>query len=293
MVSGQRVCPELPAHGLSRAVRCRVWQTKHVLCSSGVGLSGVGPAKDGDALLSLAATLGVWISRTGGSDCMDSRQVITYWVLCFVSIFAVINPLRVTSLTALFTEGWADRQRKAAVHRALIVAAIVLFSAAWTGNHLIIRSGIHLGGFRIASGLLLLAIVIPRMARDRPLSAVFTKHTGSMGLNETRALDLGLFPLAFPLLCGIAPIATVTLYSGEPTELWRRVTTLAALALTLAVAGVMMRIAPRVHGFMGERGSRYTSHVLDMSVAAWAIDFSAVGVRDLLPLVLSTPPAGG
>ncbi|MCL2823549.1 MAG: hypothetical protein FWD57_06120 [Polyangiaceae bacterium] len=233
---------------------------------------------------------------------MDTRQIITYWILCFVSIFAVINPLRAATATALLSDGFTDAQRKAAVGRALFVAAAVLFTAGWIGNHLIIRSGIHLGGFRIASGLLLLGIVIPRMVRDRPLSAVLSRYLGTKTGNPTdnstdtptkSTSDLSVFPLAFPLLCGIAPIATVTLYSGEPNELWRRITTLTALALTLAIAWVLMRCAPCVHGFLGERGSRYASHVLDMSIAAWAVDFSAVGVRDLLPLVLSTPPAGG
>ena len=221
---------------------------------------------------------------------MDARQVVTYWVLCFVSILAVVNPLRASTLTALITEGWTSDQRKRAVHRALVVAIGVLFCSAWIGNHVILRSGIHLGGFRVASGLLLLAIVVPRMARDRPLQTAFTRHIGA---SVNNAHGIGVFPLAFPLLCGIAPIATVTLYTGEPNELWRRVTTLVALAVTLVIAWALMRCAPRVHAFVGERGSRIVCHVLDLTVAAWAIDFSAVGVRDLLPLVLLTPPAGG
>jgi small neutral amino acid transporter SnatA (MarC family) len=221
---------------------------------------------------------------------MDARQIITYWILCFVSIFAVVNPLRATTLTAMMTEGWTAGQRKLAVHRALLVAGAVLFSAAWIGNHVILRSNIHIGGFRIASGLLLLATVIPRMVRNRPLETGFTRY---LGVSAESALGLGVTPLAFPLLCGIASIATVTLYSGEPNELWRRMTTLAALGLTLAIVWVMMRSAPRFHAFFGERGSRYATHALDLTVAAWAVDFTAIGVRDLLPLVTSTPPAGG
>ena len=221
---------------------------------------------------------------------MDTRQVVTYWVLCFVSILAVVNPLRATIGAFWLTSGWQPGQRKQAVHRALWVASAVLFCAAWIGNHLLIRSGIHLGGFRIASGLLLLAIVVPRMARDQSIEASFSRYRSEQSCDSR---GLGLFPLAFPALCGVAPIATVTLYSGEPEELWRRVTTLTALALTLLIAFVMMRNASRVHEFLGERGSRVVSHVMDLSVAAWAVDFTAVGVRDLLPLVMNTAPAGG
>jgi len=219
---------------------------------------------------------------------MDSRQIITYWILCFVSFFAVINPFRATTWTAMATEGWSEEQRKRAVHRALLVASAVLFCAAWIGNHVIIRSNIHLGGFRVASGILLLTTVIRRMVLNRPFDLQQVK-----GISEDRALELGFAPLAFPLLSGIAAIATVILYTGEPTELWRRGTTLVALGLTLVLAWGMMRAAPRIHAFWGEQGSRIITHGLDLTIAAWAVDFTAVGVRDLLPLILGTPPAGG
>lgn len=220
---------------------------------------------------------------------MDPQQVITYWILSFVSIFAVINPLRAATITAMISDGWTAAQRSRATRRALVITAAILFCAGWIGNHIILRSQINIGGFRIASGLLLLAIVIPRMARNRPLFERFAQHIPASG---SQALAIGIFPLSIPLLCNPASVATVTLYSGEPYELWRRAVTLSALGLTLAIAWLLLRFAPRVHDFFGERGARFATHVMDLTVAAWAVDYMAVGIRDLLPLVTSTPPAG-
>jgi len=220
---------------------------------------------------------------------MDPREVITYWILCFVSIFAVVNPFRASTAMAMISETWTAKQRATATNRALLITTAILFVAAWVGNHVIIRSQINLGGFRIASGLLLLAVVIPSMVRNRPLQDRFKKYLESDGEG---ALALGMTPFALPLLCNAASVATVTLYSGEPHELWRRMVNLSALLLTLFFAYVMMRFAPRVNGLFGERGSRFVTHVMDLTVAAWAVDFIAVGVRDLLPLITSTPPAG-
>ena len=221
---------------------------------------------------------------------MDPREVVTYSVLCFVSIFAVVNPFRASTAMAMISETWTPKQRAVAVNRALLVAGAILFLAAWIGNHIIIRSQINMGGFRIASGLLLLATVIPSMVRNRPLDQQFGKY---LGANAENALAIGITPIAIPLLANAPSLATVTLYSGEPHELWRRLANLAALLVTLVIAYFMMRFAPRVHGLFGERGSRFVTHVLHLTVASWAVDFTAVGVRDLLPLITSTPPALG
>jgi len=219
---------------------------------------------------------------------MSAREVITYWLLCFVSIFAVVNPFRATTVLALLSESWTPKERAQATHRAILVSAAILFVAGWIGNHILLRSGIHLGGFRIASGLLLLATVIPDMVRNRPLTRWTEQYADAKD-----PLRLGVAPLAIPLLCSAGSVATVTLYSGEITELWRRVVTLSTLGLTLLIAFVMMRLAPKVHALLGELGSRFVGHAMNLTVAAWAVDFIAVGVRDLLPLVLGTPPAGG
>lgn len=220
---------------------------------------------------------------------MDPREVVTYWILCFVSIFAVVNPFRATTAMALVSQTWTAKQRAAATNRAMLITAALLFTGAWIGNHIILRSQINMGGFRIASSLLLLAIVIPRMVRNRPIDEAVADHIKADGAG---ALSLGLTPFAIPLLCNAASVATVTLYSGEPNELWRRLVNVSALGLTLLIGYAMMRMAPRVHGLFGERGSRFITHMMDLTIAAWAVDFIAVGVRDLLPLILNTPPAG-
>ena len=47
---------------------------------------------------------------------------------------------------------------------------------------------------------------------------------------------------------------------------------------------------PEIDNFISVGSLRY--RFMDLTVAAWAVDFIAVGVRDLLPLITSTPPAG-
>ncbi len=211
-----------------------------------------------------------------------------YGTLCFISIFAVVNPVRSTAALAIAGKDWSDRECVRAARRAVIVAAAILFGAGWIGNHVILYGGIQLGGFRIASGIILLSFVLRQLLRNRPLDTLIpTDHNDQNGTVR----KFGVSPLAIPLLAGIGSVATVVLYTGETWELWRRLVTFAALGITLLIAYLMMGRARRIYEALGELGARYLSHLLALTVAAWAVDFIAVGIRDLLPLIISTPPA--
>lgn len=218
---------------------------------------------------------------------MSAREIASYGVLCFVSIFAVVNPLRATAVFATLSEGWDATERRRVVRRAIAVAAALLFGVAWVGKHIIVHAGIQVGGFRVASGLLLLGWALRQMLHDGPLGSELADSQTA----EKSPLALAVSPVAIPLLAGVAPVATVVLYTGESQELWRSVVTMIALGLTLVIAYGMLRKAAQIRRALGELGARWLSRLLALTVAAWGVDFIAVGVRDLLPLILTTPPA--
>ena len=217
---------------------------------------------------------------------MNAHEVLTYWVLVFVSIFGVLNPLRAGEIMALNTVDWQSEQRSRAAAQAVVTSGVILFVAAWIGNHIIFRSYIHTGGFRVASGLLIVVWVLRELIADEPLQRWIERSGVSRVTN-----DFGRHPIGTTLLSGPPAMATVVLYSGETGELWRRLVTLVALAVVLAISYGTLRWSHKLHALFGEVGARYTSHAIRLTVLSWAVDFTAVGVRDLLPLVLHTPPA--
>jgi len=219
---------------------------------------------------------------------MDLREIVDYWLLCFVSIFAVVNPLRAAEAFHRSFDGVSPTEARRAARTAVLVAFAVLFPAAWVGNHLIAFSGIRVGGFRVAACVLILAWVARDMLRDHPWPA----STPAPAVSDAASpQEKAVVPFGIPLLAGAPSIATVTLYSGETHELWRRLVTIAALAVTLGATWVALAAARHLVRALGSNGIRYITHAMGLTIAAWCVDFIATGIRDLLPLILQTPPA--
>lgn len=216
---------------------------------------------------------------------MDSREVVTYTLLCFVSILAVVNPIRAAAASLELGSKWTTSEREFVSGRAVFASGALLFLGGWVGNHLLIRSGIHLGGFRVAGSLLVLITSLRLLLH----SSEPTRQVQESGTEPAR---VAISPLAFPLLASAPALATVTMYSGETSELWRRFVALGAMVVCLLIAYAALRWARQLRAFLGMPGELVVQQVLALSSAAWAVDFLVIGVRDLLPLLTQTTPSG-
>ncbi len=210
------------------------------------------------------------------------REGLTYWALVLISVLGVANPIRLSGNLALVGEGLSDADRRQVIRRASLLALGLLLAAAWVGNHIVLYFGIKTGGFRAACSLLVLSLCLTEVLRNRPLGKDWSAGRDAKSL----AAELALSGLAAAPVMG-----TVVIYSGETRELWRREVTLAAVCVALAVSFIVLRLGPKLLEQFGERGVRWMGHVLRLTAAGWAVDFFSIGVRDLLPLITSTPPA--
>ncbi|MCA9641690.1 MAG: hypothetical protein H6718_18390 [Polyangiaceae bacterium] len=210
------------------------------------------------------------------------REVLTYWALVLVSVLGVANPIRLSGSLALLGDALAESERRAAIRRACLLSLALLLAGAWIGNHVVLYVGIKTGGFRAACSLLVLALCLSEVLRNRPLGGGWPETPGVREL----AQELSLSGLAAAPVLG-----TVVIYSGETQELWRRGVTLSAVCVALGLSFLLLRLGPKLLEHFGERGMRWLGHVLRLTAAGWAVDFFSIGVRDLLPLITSTPPA--
>jgi multiple antibiotic resistance protein len=213
-------------------------------------------------------------------------DVVSFSLLCFTSVFFIMNPFGAVPVFLALTEGWETRERRRAALRAVLVAGAVLIVFLLTGNLIFRLFGISLGAFRLAGGLLLLKVAMDMLHGQSSR----TKSTAEDHAAAAAKDDIGVTPMGMPQLAGPGSIATVILLPGEPRELWRFFPVIGAVALTLLIAWVLLRYADRVLGVIGESGSRILSKIMGLLIAAVAVQFVAYGVRDLLPVVLERAP---
>lgn len=210
------------------------------------------------------------------------REVITYWALVLISVLGVANPIRLSGALVLAGEQINEAERRSTIRRAVLLSLALLLAAAWVGNHLVLYLGIKTGGFRAACSLLVLGLCLTEVLRDRSLDTVWSEPRDPRSISRQ---------LVFSGLASAPVLGTVVIYSGETHELWRRGVTLTAVCVALGLSFAMLRMGPKLLESFGERGMRWIGHLFRLMAAGWAVDFFSIGVRDLLPLITSTPPA--
>src|SRR5919112_3325394 len=129
-----------------------------------------------------------------------------------VTLLVVVDPLGLAPIFAALTRGYPEKRKREAAIRGTALGVIILFIFALAGDVLLEALGIGIPAFRIAGGILLFLLA---------LDMIFASPTGlrSRTVREQEEIsyehDVSVFPLAIPLLAGLAALTTVLLYTGE------------------------------------------------------------------------------
>jgi multiple antibiotic resistance protein len=195
---------------------------------------------------------------------------ISFGLLCFSSLFTVIDPVGAAPIFVSLTHG--KDARKIAL-RACTVALVVLFVFAVSGALVFRLFGITLDAFRIGGGLVFLIIGLPMMAGSGE------KHVPSRDDDQ----DPSVVPLGVPLLAGPGAITTVMVLMGQSRGAVHTAALLAALVLALGATFGALVIAPFILRRLGPTGLALVTKVMGLIVVVLGVQLVLDGIK---PVVL-------
>jgi multiple antibiotic resistance protein len=210
-----------------------------------------------------------------------SHEDLKFALVAFSAVFFVVDPLANLPVFLTITATNTPIQRRQIARRAGLAAWVILSIFAAAGGLIFQAFGISLGAFKIAGGIMLLLMSIDMM-RAQPSPT----RTTAAEQDESRARDdIAIFPLAIPMLAGPGAIATVmVLMSRAAWDPLRTLCVFASIALSCAVAWLIMRGAARAERMLPQTLLRAFERVMGLLLAAVAVEFIAGGVRDMVKL---------
>lgn len=197
-----------------------------------------------------------WRSMTG--------PVHGFW-LCFVPLFAALNPISVVPLFAGMVEGLSRERRRRIVVQSLATASAVSLAFLIGGKALFRMLGVTVADFMVAGGLLLFLISL------RDLTQAESHPRG----RQDEAL--GAVPIGVPLIVGPATLTTLLLLNDQygPTA------TIVALLVNLVLVGLILHFAAQVQHWLGKAGTRALAKVSALLLASIAVKIARRGVQQL------------
>ena len=185
-----------------------------------------------------------------------------------IALFIVVDPFGIVPIVLGLTKGMDPGDRKRTLNTALLTGFVLLVLFAIAGDQLLTIFGITVYSFKIAGGILLLLLSMQILLRGQPMVG------GSL-----RAEDIGVVPIAIPLLVGPGAITTtiVTLQTAGILS------TLVSIAVVILVTFLIFRYIDKINSLLGSRGSAVLSMLMAIFIAAIAIQFILTGIQFYYP----------
>jgi multiple antibiotic resistance protein len=184
-----------------------------------------------------------------------------------VALFIIVDPIGLVPVFSNMTKTMNQADRAKMFRVVIYTGASLLTVFALVGQELLALFGIILPSFQIAGGLLLLLLSLDILFRGQR----FAKP----GSHE----DIGVIPIAFPLLVGPGAITTTMIALGS----YGILVTLGSILIVMLLTWIVMRQTDRIHRFLGKTGSAVVAQVIGVFIAAIAIQYVLAGIQFYYP----------
>ena len=213
--------------------------------------------------------------------CRVSDADLKFAVVAFSAVFFVIDPLANVPIFLSITASNTAEQRRQIAARAAFATWVILSIFAAAGGLIFKAFGISLGAFKVAGGIMLLLMSVDMMRAQPSRTRTSTEEQAESRERE----DIAIFPIATPMLAGPGAIATVmVLMSRAAWDPVRTPCVFGSVAMTCAIAWLLMRGAARAERVLPKALLRALERVMGLLLAAVAVEFIAGGVRDIITL---------
>jgi multiple antibiotic resistance protein len=191
------------------------------------------------------------------------------FVLTFIPLLVAIDVVGTIPFYLALTRGMSRVERRATIWQSLVTTAAVSVAFIFIGKFILTVLGITVSDFKIAGGIVLLALAVLDLARTgRPEEE----------LKPSQNLSIGVVPLGTPFLIGPAVLTTILIL----VDIHGHLMTVLAIVANLLVVALAFLGADQLTRFLGEAGIRALSKIVYLLLAAYAVMMIRLGFQTVL-----------
>ena len=190
------------------------------------------------------------------------------YIVTFIPLFLAVDIIGTVPIYMGLTEQLSKKQKRKLLAESILIAMVLAVVFGLLGKLILRGLGITLDDFRIAGGILLFILsanlLLPGKTKDL--------------VNKTNWDDLGVFPLAIPLITGPAVLVTTMML----LDTFGILITMISLILNMLLAWLTLRFSDTLVGFLGKSGIKAISKISYIFLAAIGIMIVRLGVAGFI-----------
>ena len=202
-----------------------------------------------------------------------------FFVLCFSSLFALVNPIGIVPIFISITEECTLKEKNKIILNSIGFAFFVLISFSLIGDLIFSFYGITIHAFKIAGGIILFKISLDMVESKRSR----TKTTPAEEKEATDKKEVAYTPLGIPLIAGPGSIASIMiLYSETNGDINYKMHLFMALACVLLITLFIFRVSIYLSKTFGKSGLRIMQRIMGLILMVISIEFIFQGVESIV-----------
>ena len=209
---------------------------------------------------------------------MNFNIDIEFFVLCFSSLFALINPIGIVPIFISITEDYSKQERDKISAKSIIFAFAVLIIFALIGELIFSFYGITIHAFRIAGGILLFIISLDMVESKRTRTRTTPREEKEAENKE----DIAYTPLGVPLIAGPGSIASIMILYSESISFNQKITLFSALTLVLLITFIIFRLSKLLSKKFGKSGLRIMQRIMGFILMVISVEFILKGIKNTI-----------
>lgn len=195
-------------------------------------------------------------------------------ILCFSSLFAVVDPIGLVPAFLAITPGKSKEDRIRISVLAAFLTFLILVIFAFFGRHILHALSVTLPAFEIAGGVLLFFIAMD-MLNARLTHVRQTREEQDAGADKT---DIAITPLAIPMLAGPGAITTVMILASRISGWEEAVSLLLAVILVAILTFVVFYAVSLNASMINVIIQKIFTRLMGLLLAAIAVQFILNGL---------------
>ncbi|MEH0861373.1 MULTISPECIES: MarC family protein [Halobacteriovorax] len=207
---------------------------------------------------------------------MKTAHMISF----FVALLSVVNPIGALPMFMGLTKNLSKTQRKSMVRVCSIAVFVTLVISLFIGKKILSFFGISIGAFTVGGGILIFSMATS-MINAKDVESKLTQDE----MDDDSIREIGIVPLAIPLLAGPGAISTTIIYAQKLTSPIDWALSIPILFLAVLCIYIALINANTISEKVGQLGVNVTTRVMGLFLLAMSVEMITNGLASILPIL--------
>jgi len=196
-----------------------------------------------------------------------------------ITLISIINPLGAIPVFLGFTKNHKNLNSKNVTNTCAIACTITILVSLIFGQALLNFFGISVASFTIGGGLLLFTMAFSMISGQQSTTKINTDEIRSFDFER----EIGIIPLAIPLLSGPGAISTSIIHAKHFTTSTHWITAITMVILIGIIIKIILSYAENIGQRLGQIGLNVMTRIMGLILLSMSIEMIASGIKEILP----------